>query len=181
MKRWLKRIPGVVRTGLIWAAGWSPIGAVVGLVVGVVVGEVGLGVVALYVWYFAAFGFISGVMFVFLTLSKISPLTLKEGRRFDEMSFLRVVLIGGTFVVGMLSAFFLGTTGDPLSEFLLSIGDPPRLRWLFSGLTALLGAGSAAGSLALARRAHDRELLDAGANVADIGLTEEERRELLTG
>ena len=45
----------------------------------------------------------------------------------------------------------------------------------------LLGAGSAAGSLALARRTDDRELLDAGADVADIGLTEAEKRELLTG
>ena len=49
------------------------------------------------------------------------------------------------------------------------------------GLLALLGAGSAAGSLALARMADDGELLDAGADVADIGLTEEEKRELLTG
>ncbi len=48
-------------------------------------------------------------------------------------------------------------------------------------LLPLLGAGSAAGSLALARRADDREVLDAGADVADIGLTEEEKRELLTG
>ena len=36
-------------------------------------------------------------------------------------------------------------------------------------------------SLALARRAHDGKLLDAGADVADIGLTEEEKRELLAG
>ena len=45
----------------------------------------------------------------------------------------------------------------------------------------LLGAGSAAGSLALARRADDRELLEHGADVADIGLTDEEKRELLAG
>ncbi len=43
----------------------------------------------------------------------------------------------------------------------------------------LLGAGSAAGSLALARRADDKELLEADAGVADIGLTEAEKRELL--
>ena len=43
----------------------------------------------------------------------------------------------------------------------------------------LIAAGSAAGSLALARSADDRELLDAGADVADIGLTKEEKRELL--
>ena len=35
----------------------------------------------------------------------------------------------------------------------------------------LLGAGSAAGSLALARRADDGELLEHGEDVADIGLT----------
>ena len=104
----------------------------------------------------------------------------EEVRRFDEMSFSRVVGIGGTMAGGLLSAFFL-STGDPLSEFLLSIGDPPTLRWLVVGLAALLGAGSAAGSLALARRAHDRELLEAGADVADIGLTEEKKRELLAG
>jgi hypothetical protein len=45
----------------------------------------------------------------------------------------------------------------------------------------LMGAGSAAGSLALARRADDRELLEHSADVADIGLTEEEKRELLAG
>ncbi len=50
-----------------------------------------------------------------------------------------------------------------------------------SGLLTLLGAGSAAGSLALARRADDRELLEHGADVADIGLTEEETQQLLGG
>ena len=44
---------------------------------------------------------------------------------------------------------------------------------------ALMGAGFAAGTLALARKADDRELLDAGADVADVGLTKEEKRELL--
>jgi len=43
------------------------------------------------------------------------------------------------------------------------------------------GAVAASGSLALARMAEDRELLDASADVADIGLTEEEKRELLAG
>ena len=48
-------------------------------------------------------------------------------------------------------------------------------------LMGLMGAGSAAGSLALARSAYDGKLLDAGADVADIALTEEEKRELLAG
>ena len=50
-----------------------------------------------------------------------------------------------------------------------------------TSLVFLLGAGSPAGSLARARRTDDRELLDAGADVADIGLTEAEKRESLTG
>ncbi len=59
---------------------------------------------------------------------------------------------------------------------------PPALDWFgIGGVVALMGAGSAAGSLALARRADDRELLEHGADVADIGLTEEEKRELLLG
>ncbi len=47
------------------------------------------------------------------------------------------------------------------------------------GIMGLLGAGSAAGSLALARRADDQELLESGEDVADAGLTEREKRELL--
>ena len=48
-----------------------------------------------------------------------------------------------------------------------------------AGLLALLGAGSAAGSLALARRADDQELLESGEEVAEIRLTEEEKHQLL--
>ena len=43
------------------------------------------------------------------------------------------------------------------------------------------GAGCAAGSLALARMAEDRELLDASADVDEAGLTEDEAQELLGG
>ena len=53
------------------------------------------------------------------------------------------------------------------------------LDFIGAGIAALLGAGSAAGSLALARKADDGELLEAGEEVADIGLTKDEKRELL--
>jgi hypothetical protein len=46
---------------------------------------------------------------------------------------------------------------------------------------ALAGAGSAAGTLALARRAEERELLDANAEAAQPGLIEDEARELPGG
>jgi hypothetical protein len=44
-----------------------------------------------------------------------------------------------------------------------------------------LSAASASGTLLLARRAEKRELLAAGADVAEVGLTEGEKRELLGG
>jgi hypothetical protein len=50
-------------------------------------------------------------------------------------------------------------------------GWPPTVSGaLFVGVVTLMGAGSAAGSLALARRAEDRELLEAGEEA--LGLTE---------
>ena len=49
------------------------------------------------------------------------------------------------------------------------------------GILALLSAASATGSLALARRAEDRDLLDASADVAEVGLTGGEVQELLGG
>ena len=58
-------------------------------------------------------------------------------------------------------------------------------RWLFTaviiGPFTLLSAGSAAGSLDLARLAEDRELLDASADVAEVGLSEGEAQKLLGG
>ena len=46
---------------------------------------------------------------------------------------------------------------------------------------AASGAGSAAGVLALARRAEDRELLDASADVTGVGPPGDEAKELLGG
>lgn len=46
---------------------------------------------------------------------------------------------------------------------------------------ALAGAGSAAGSLAIARRAEDRERLEAVEDAAEFGLSEDEAQELLGG
>jgi hypothetical protein len=114
----------------------------------------------------AVSGFVGGTTFSVI-------LGITEGRRrFDEMSLPVFAGIGGT-VGGLLSSVVSLSTGGPLTFTLLGV----------SGIAAvfLLSAGSAAGSLALARRADDRELLEHGADVADIGLTEEEKRELLTG
>ncbi len=74
---------------------------------------------------------------------------------------------------GLLSILWVVT-------LLVAVGAQPlALATAFVVLVTLLGAGSAAGTLALARKADDGERLDAGADVAEVGLTKEERRELL--
>ncbi len=158
MKKWLRRIRGAVGMGLTWAVPWFGVGAVIGLVFfGDRFNVEFLG----NALFFAVSGFFVGAIFS-------TVLGIAEGRRrFDEMSLPRFAGLGA--VGGLLmSVLFLGTEG----QFTL-------VGMLVTGVVMLMGAGSAAGSLALARRADDRELLEHGADVADIGLTEEEKRELL--
>ena len=152
--------------GVTWAAGWAPVGAVTGLIAGVALGGVPLGVIATnYAALFGVLGFVGGTIFS-------TVLRVTEGRHtFDQLSLPRFVAWGalGGLLLGVL-AVTAGILGPGLTI----------LDAVIAGVSTLLGAGSAAGSLALARRADDRELLEAGADLADIGLTEEEKRELLT-
>ena len=102
-------------------------------------------------------------------------LGITEGRRrFDQMSLPRFAgwgAVGG----GLLSTLFLATGWVTVGAQQLPLGT------VFVVLVTLLGAGSAAGSLALARRADDQELLEAGEKTAHVGLTKEEKGELLLG
>ncbi len=155
MRKWLKRIRGAFGMGLAWAAVW----AVVGVIVMVVTTVLGLYPASEIIEGAAAgvlTGFVAGATFS-------AALGISEGRRrFDEMSLPRFALWGALGAL-LLSGWVQGAD------------------IIVYGVLPLLGAGCAAGSLALARRADDRELLEHGADVADIGLTEEEKRELLLG
>ena len=139
MKKWLKRIRGAVGLGLTWAAAWFGVGIIFfsGLLVfGVAPVGAGLAAVVANSVVFAAVAFIGGAMFSVV-------LGITEGRRrFDQMSMLR---FAGWGAVGGLLLW-------------ASLGEGV----VVAGIMTLLGAGSAAGSLALARRAEDRELLEAG-------------------
>jgi len=176
MKKWLKRIRGAVGLGLTWAVGWASVGAVIGLVyffgvIGVQSGLLGA-FLAAYVRMFATLGFLGGAIFS-------TVLGIAEGRRrFDELSLPRFAAWGalGGLLLGVIA--LTGWAGT-LPVVLGRVMGP--MDFLVAGVATLLGAGSAAGSLALARRADDKELLEHGADVADIGLTEEEKRELLAG
>ncbi len=158
MKKWLKRIRGAVGMGLTWAAGWSGVFVILALVR--VFGTLGLlDYVGLAV-LFGMVGFVGGAAFSVV-------LGITEGRRrFDELSLRRFAFWGA--VGGLLGSMaFAWVAGATLADAVIA-----------GVVMTLTGAGSASGSLALARRA-DRGRLEAGEDVADVGLTEEETQELL--
>jgi len=164
MSKWLKRIRGAVGMGVTWALAWSFVCAV-GALQGLVFGALNGGAVYFVnsVLWFALAGLIGG--------SAFSVVLGIAGRRhtFDDLSLPRFAGWGA------LSALLMFVpTAALLGVQLLT---PEAL--VTTALVVGLGAGSAAGSLALARRADDSELLDAGADVAEVGLTKEETRQLL--
>ena len=136
MKKWLERIRGTLGMGLTWAAAWLGGGTIVGLVL---VGGGGVLALAQISVMSTVAGFVGGVIFS-------AVLGIAEGRRrFDEMSLPRFAAWGA--VGGLLMSLLIGGGGLPV---------------IMAAFT-LLGAGSAAGSLALARRADP--LLGAGRDV----------------
>jgi hypothetical protein len=160
MKNWLRRIRGAIGMGLTWAVAWFGAGVALLLVVGLDAADVPFPI------GFGMFGFLAGVTFS-------GVLGIVEGRRrFDQLSIPRFawwgavggLLLCGTFVLAV--ALVEGTTLEIL---------------VLAPVFALAGAGSAAGSLALARRGDDRELLKASSEVADVGLTAGDADELFGG
>jgi hypothetical protein len=143
--------------GLIWAFAWFGAGMILLLIVGFGAADVP------FPLGFGLLGFLAGVTFS-------GVLGIVEGRRrFDQMSLPRFAAWGG--VGGLvLSGIFVPAAGLG-GDALLVLGP----------VFALSGAACGAGSLALARMAEDRELLDASADVGEVGLTEDEARELLGG
>lgn len=157
MKKWLRRIRGALGMGLTWAAAWFVAGIALLLVVGVGAADVP------FPLGFALLGFLAGITFS-------GVLGMVEGRRrFDQTSLPRFAVLGG--VGGLLFSGVFVLVAALGADALLVLGP----------VFALSGAGCAAGSLALARMAEDRELLDASADVDQAGLTEDEVRELLGG
>ena len=165
MKRWLQRVRGAIGMGVTWAAGWVPAGALTGLITGLILGGVPLGVIATnYAAMFGVMGFLGGTIFS-------TVLSIIEGRhRFDQLSLPRFVAWGalGGFLLGVL-AIAVGLLGPGLT----------MLDAVIAGVSTLLGAGSAGGTLAIARAADSQALLQEGEDVAGAGLTGEEARQLL--
>lgn len=162
MKEFLRRLRGALGMGVTWAVGWAPLGAVLGWVIWILFDPpVGLGaIVTANATSFGLLGFMGGALFS-------GVLRLAEGRRsFDQLSLPRFTAwgaVGGVLLGG------IGVFGS-----LWGSGSTPLLSGVVLGVSAALGAGSAAGTLALARQAEGRDLLEADAEVADAGLTEAE-------
>lgn len=145
MNRLLKRIRGIIGTGVTWALAWVGLGAVVGAFVG----------------YPASFllrialsnsvsGFIAGSAFAVI-------LSVAERKHTLEGLSLRRVALWGAIGGGLLS-FIPMAYGVPLAYLL-----GPLV------INGGIGAGMAAGSVAMARRAEDRRLVT-GPNKPLLGL-----------
>lgn len=136
MKTWLKLMAAALATGLVWAGVWAAAGALIGIVApDRVLSQRWVGPpIGIHP------GFVGGVMFAVVLGIATRP------RRFDEQSFSTAVACGA--MVGL----FLGILP-------LAINEPPGESplWIVAavvvGTMVLMGAVSAAGSLALARTA----------------------------
>lgn len=156
MKEWLRRIRGAIGMGLTWAAAWFGAGMI--MVLGLLL-DTGARADVPFPIVFGAFGFVAGVTFS-------GVLSLVDGRRrFDQMSLPRFAGWGaaGGFLLSTIFVSAVALAGDRAFVWNLVVLGP---------VFAVAGAGSAAGSLALARRAEDRESLEVSGDVADAALSE---------
>ena len=143
MRGFLKRIRGVIGTGLTWALGWAGLWGVFLLVMA------GLGRLQGWdLWFtvrvelgMAGVGFIAGSAFgVLLSV-------LERHKKLEDLSFRRIALWGG--IGGLLLAAGFGLQHLPQTIVL-----------------TLVGIGSATGSVALAKRASDSKLVEGEDNPA---------------
>ena len=153
MTKWLRRIRGAVLMGVTWALAWGIIG---GLIMEGIVDPDGR-ILDMWPQTLAIPGFLGGVVFSVV-------LWLTEGRRrFDELSVPRVAAWGA--LAGLLLC--------GLAVSILGASSLARAALIIVPVT-LMSAGSAAGSLALARTARKPELIDPSADAAKprLGRTE---------
>jgi hypothetical protein len=166
MKKWLRRIRGAIGMGLAWGLAWFAAGMVMMLGALLLTGSTGADVP--YPLGFGALGFFAGVFF-----SGILGL-LGGRRRFDQMSLPRFAGWGAAGGFLFSAVFVLVVSFSEGPAFLSNL--------VFLGpIFAAAGAGCAAGALALARRAEDKEFLKASGDVAGVGFGEGEQRDLLGG
>lgn len=153
MAPWLRRTRGALGMGVTWAAAWALAGLVLGVASLLLPGLPWGAVFELFDAPLPALalpGFVGGVLF-----SGVLGVAGRH-RRFEELSLPRFTAwgaLGGCLlsaVPALLAAAGLATVAPGSA----GVGS---LRAILAVPLALLGAGSAAGSLALARMGEDRE------------------------
>jgi len=155
MRKWMRRLRGAIKMGITWAIGWVPIGTVTGLLTGLVFGFPLMGIAVNYSVMFGVLGFLGGSIFS-------TVVSIADGkRRFDELALPRFATWGG------LGGFILGTFAVGIGLVGLNVS---ALGVGVVGVMTLLGAGSATGTLALARVAESAALLEEGDKVREVGL-----------
>src|SRR5919109_315998 len=161
MKRWMRRVRGALLMGLTWAVAWAPVGVLLGMIV-----DPSGTMDEPWILVGAYPGFFGGVLF-----STVFAIAARR-RRLDELSLKRVAAWGALagVVLGLIP-FAIGSSNVPVW----------KLASIFVGGTTFLCTTSAVASLALARRGEKQTLLAADADLADVGLTEAEKKELLGG
>ena len=148
MKKWMRRIRGAIGMGLTWAVAWFGAGMVLLLIVAPDAADVP------FPLGFGFIGFLAGVTFS-------GVLGIVEGRRrFDQMSLPRFAGWGG------LGGLLLSVV------FVLAAGLAGDVILVLAPVFGLSSAATAAGSLALARMAEDRDYLDSSADGAAARLAE---------
>jgi len=170
MRTWLRRLRGALGMGLAWALAGFLAGMGIELIHNIWPNSIGR---AVDIWPAALAypGFFGGVAF-----SAVLGIAGRR-RRFDELSLPRVAAWGAvagllvSLIPAALVAIGFATPNVPLWQMTIALVGPFTVG----------GAIAASASLAVARMAEDRELRDGGRDVADVGLTEEEERELLDG
>lgn len=150
MKRLLIRIRAAVLMGVMWAVAWLPIGPLIGFIV-----DRDGSMDEPWILVGALPGFLGGVVF------SVVLMIAERRRRFDGLSLRRVA--GWGAVGGLLVGLFPFVAGDR--------GGEPFPMWMLSIPAAItvMGAVSAAGSLALARRKFN--FVHHNADAAEVELT----------
>jgi len=153
MKRWLRRLRGALGMGLAWALGGALVGGLFELIDNVLPGALPwISRVDMWPQTLAIPGFIGGVVFS-VVLGVVG-----NQRRFGELSLPRFAAWGAA-------------AGVLLGGLAMALGAPA----IFLGIMTIGSATAAAGSLALARMAESRELLNAATHVSEMSLSGGER------
>jgi hypothetical protein len=139
MKKWLRRVRAAITMGLIWAIPWAVVAVLIGMVV-----DPDESMDEMWPLIGAYPGFLGGVLF-----SIVLSIAERHGK-VGELSVRRFGVWGAVagFLIGVLP-FLLGT---PRSDI-----DVVRLATIVIGSMTGMGAVSAAGSLALAKRGREVE------------------------